>query len=181
MGFLQHLGLQNARARKIVNLAQTWLSDPPVRGKRWRCLHYPTRDDGKDVRASEAIPDEMEDPRVAWEVAHLPGIGAYGFDSWRIFCRDELRGLSALKEDEGEWTRVLPLDKELRAYLRWRWLRLGWMWDPITGEKERAGEEKLREAGEGGVMVEGDNGAIGAFKEQVGGEDVEGAEDGAVA
>ena len=35
-----------------------------------------------------------------------------------------------------EWMRVLPEDKELRAYLRWLWMQEGWDWDPKTGERE---------------------------------------------
>ena len=139
-----------------MGLAKTWLLKPPTKGKRYRCLHYPCRGNGTDVKADECLPDESEDSRVGWEVAHLPGIGVYGLDSWRIFCRDALRGLEDRKKEEGEWTRVLPLDKELRAYLRWRWLRLGWIWDPITGKREEAGDEKLREVGQGGITVEGD-------------------------
>ena len=36
---------------------------------------------------------------------------------------------------EPEWKRVLPKDKELRAYLKWMWERDGWSWNPYTGEK----------------------------------------------
>jgi len=147
----------------------------------------------------------------AWEIAHLPGVGAYAIDSWRIFCRDVLRGVASgwegedaealatvhraschrepnqgdresnqgnareydpdtsvdsnardeetrteqslqlqrpvLLDDgetrskfEPEWMRVLPLDKELRAYLRWKWLKKGWVWDQSTGNKTRVEE-----------------------------------------
>lgn len=152
------------------------MADPPAKGRRWKRLNYPKASDGKDIKSSEEpIPDDEEDARVAWELGHLPGIGAYAMDSWRIFCRDELRGISCTKaltpdemdemeekakeeEMKGEWARVLPLDKELRAYLRWRWLRLGWEWDPLTGEKERASEEQIRVAAAGGIIVEGDKG-----------------------
>ncbi|KAL9577085.1 MAG: hypothetical protein Q9212_006602, partial [Teloschistes hypoglaucus] len=169
VSYFQNLGLQNQRAKKCIALANAWLVHPPFKGKRWRRLHYPILGDGRDIKSNEEpIADEIEDPRVAWEVGHLPGIGAYGIDSWRIFCRDELRGLgtSALpaladagadvgKEMEDaemakEWTRVLPTDKELRAYLRWRWLRLGWEWDPITGKRKKAEEKTVKEAAEGG-------------------------------
>jgi len=57
---------------------------------------------------------------------------------------------------QGEWARVLPLDKELRAYLRWRWLRVGWVWDPLTGERKPAGKEVLAKVEKGGVVIEGD-------------------------
>ena len=179
VSFFQNLGLQNQRAKKCIALANAWLEHPPTKAKRWRRLHYPNLGDGKDIKSSEEpIADQREDPRVAWEVGHLPGIGAYGIDSWRIFCRDELRGLgtATLPEfpadggDEGstkrieeeemarEWTRVLPLDKELRAYLRWRWLRLGWDWDPKTGERRKAEEKVMKAAESGGVICEGDRG-----------------------
>ena len=105
------------------------------------------------------------------------GIGAYAIDSWRIFCRDELRGLPTglpkeltpeAKEEElqKEWTRVLAGDKELRAYLRWRWLRNGWEWDPITGERKKGDESELAKADKGGVMYEGDGGdmVVGTVK-----------------
>ncbi|KAI9663558.1 MAG: hypothetical protein M1831_002567 [Alyxoria varia] len=36
---------------------------------------------------------------------------------------------------EPEWKRVLPHDKELRAYLKWMWKRDGWRWDPYTGHR----------------------------------------------
>lgn len=91
----------------------------------------------------------------AYEIAHIPGIGAYGLDSWRIFCRDELRGFNAdTRGADGnarqpEWQRVLPLDKELRAYLRWRWLKEGWVWDPLDGAKRRASPEEIEVAERG--------------------------------
>ncbi|KAL8725601.1 MAG: hypothetical protein Q9181_006355 [Wetmoreana brouardii] len=137
VGFFQNLGLQNQRPKKCVALAKAWLEHPPAKGKRWRRLHYPNLGDGKDIKGNEEpIADETEDARVAWEVGHLPGIGAYGIDSWRIFCRDELHGIGTAAlpglpadgdeesrkkveemEMKREWTRVLPMDKELRAYL----------------------------------------------------------------
>ncbi|KAL2037070.1 hypothetical protein N7G274_010197 [Stereocaulon virgatum] len=165
----EHLGLQNQRAMKCINLAKAWLHRPPEKGKRYRVLHYPNKDDGKDIKADELLGDD--DERVAWEIGQLPGVGAYAIDSWRIFCRDELRGLPSelpkaptpeAEEEEmrKEWTRVLPLDKELRAYLRWRWLRNGWDWNPITGEKARADEKTMADAGLGGVICEGEGSSI---------------------
>lgn len=44
-----------------------------------------------------------------------------------------------------EWMRVLPRDKELRACLRWMWMREGWDWDPRTGDRKLLSEE-LRDA-----------------------------------
>ena len=163
---IQCLGLQNQRAATCINLAKAWLERPPERGKRYRVLHYPRKGDGKDIKTGEVI--DEDDKRVGWEIGQLPGVGAYAIDSWRIFCRDELRGLptglpkeltpEAKEADiEKEWARVLPLDKELRAYLRWRWLRNGWEWDPGTGERKRADVDAMAKADCGGVMYEGDS------------------------
>ncbi|KAL4920365.1 DNA glycosylase [Aspergillus aurantiobrunneus] len=154
-GMINRLGFQNQRARKCIALAQTWLDRPPCRGKRYRKLNYPRKSDGRDVRPDECIEDD--DHRVAWEIAHLPGVGAYALDSWRIFCRDELRGLSKDWQGDGattagftpEWKSVLPQDKELRAYLTWMWLKEGWVWDRETGERTPASEKVMRAARRG--------------------------------
>lgn len=156
------LGFQNQRARKCIALAQTWISKPPSKGKRYRKLHYPRKQDGRDVGSEECIDDG--DPRVAWEIAHLPGVGAYSLDSWRIFCRDELRGLAEDWNGAGaeasdfvpEWKSVLPQDKELRTYLTWMWLKEGWTWNRQTGERTRASDKMMRAARKGGVAVEKD-------------------------
>ena len=144
---IQPLGLHNTRARTIIKLATAWQDQPPAQGKRYRKLHYPSRGDGADIPPSkQPIGDESLDHRVAWEIAHIPGVGAYALDSWRIFCRDKLRGIedglldvsladNMARERLQEWTRVVPLDKELIAYIRWRWLRLGYLWNPVDGSK----------------------------------------------
>jgi hypothetical protein len=53
-----------------------------------------------------------------------------------------------------EWQRVLPLDKELRACLRWMWLREGWVWDCLTGAKRRANEEEMENARKGEMKID---------------------------
>jgi methyl-CpG-binding domain protein 4 len=151
------LGLQNQRAQTLIKLAQSWISDPPSKSRRHRTLQYPYQGAGKDIKVGDVLPDN--DPRLgAWEIGHLPGLGPYAFDSWRIFCRDKLRGVATGWNGEGagpmfepEWKRVLPQDKELRAILRWMWLREGWAWNPITGEKEVASEELMKRAEKGGL------------------------------
>lgn len=156
------LGFQNQRAKKCISIAQIWQNKPPVKNKRYRKLHYPRKLDGRDVGPCECAHDE--DHRVAWEIAHLPGVGAYSLDSWRIFCRDELRGLATDWKGTGattqgfvpEWKSVLPQDKELRAYLTWMWLKEGWIWDRHTGDLTPASEKMLRAAQKGGVAYEED-------------------------
>jgi methyl-CpG-binding domain protein 4 len=39
-------------------------------------------------------------------------MGVYALDSWRMFCAGE-----------DEWRNVQPSDKELQAWMRWRWAR----------------------------------------------------------
>ncbi|KAK4648702.1 uncharacterized protein QC761_112540 [Podospora bellae-mahoneyi] len=102
----------------------------------------------------------------AWEIGHLTQ-GAYTLDSWRIFCRDELLGRAEDWTGKGgrgegfqpEWMRVLPKDKELRACLRWMWMREGWEWDPVTGDREPL-REKLRRAVDEGRVGYDDNGSL---------------------
>lgn len=134
---LQPIGLHNIRARRLIALANAWLAAPPCKERRYRRLHYPRRGSGADVARGEVL--GVGDEREGWEVAHLPGVGAYAIDSFRIFGRDEMRGVTGVFGEEGgeEWRRVVPGDKELRAYLRWRWAGEGWDWDPLTGRRVR--------------------------------------------
>ncbi|KAL4724316.1 hypothetical protein ACLX1H_008929 [Fusarium chlamydosporum] len=137
---IRPIGLYNSRASRFIAFAKTWLEKPPCKNKRYRKLHYPMKGDGSDVGKDEAL--DEDDEREGWEVAHLPSLGPYAIDSYRIFHRDMLRGLAkdwngdqAGADFEPEWKRVVPLDKELRAFLRWMWLKEGWIWDPETGNK----------------------------------------------
>ena len=149
---IRPLGLHRKRAQMLIDLGREWLSRPPQKGKRYRHLNYPAKGDGLDV-PKEPISDA--DRRVAWEIAHLPTVGAYALDSWRIFCRDQLRDIPSdmgeLGSETGmeaerkqEWTSVKPADKELKAYIKWRWLRLGYLWDPSTGHRLKIGLDILR-------------------------------------
>lgn len=204
---IQCLGFQNQRAAKCIAMARVWCEKPPERGKRYRKLHYPCKGDGRDIKEDEVLGDEDDEDkaeqlaenddvrddneapsknknkRVAWEISHLPGIGAYGHDSWRMFCRDQLRGLSSgwngetackLEQNrnhktqrpstaaaatstpfEPEWKRVLPLDKELRAWMTWMWMKEGWVWNKETGQRHRAPDDLMALArGEGNIVLE---------------------------
>jgi hypothetical protein len=152
---IRHLGLQNQRAGTYQTYAKLWLEEPPVKGKRYAVRDYPTKGAGKNIKKDEILTDE--DERIAWEIGHMTQ-GPYAIDSWRIFCRDVLRGMANGWNGEGaeegfqpEWMRTLPEDKELRAYLRWMWLKEGFEWDPFTGEKEVASERLMRAAMEGKI------------------------------
>jgi methyl-CpG-binding domain protein 4 len=159
----RHLGLQAQRAETYKKFAHFWIHDPPVKGKRYRVDHYPSPGDGMDIKAGEVLDDD--DPRTAWEIGHMTK-GRYGIDSWRIFCRDVLRGEAEGWNGEGredgfqpEWMRVQPRDKELVACLRWMWLKEGFSWDPVTGEKEVADRE-LMEAAIAGKIAWDDRGGM---------------------
>lgn len=173
MNLIKHLGLQNTRAKTLIGMATAWLEKPPKRGTRYRTPGYPKHvvHAGRDIKTHEdPIRDDGKDPRVgAFEIGHIPGVGPYALDSWRIFCRDRLRGLAKgwngeahggrkgpFDEDgvfEPEWKRVRPGDKELRAFLKWLWLKEGWVWDPESGERVRASEDVLERARTGSVVL----------------------------
>lgn len=135
---LQPLGLHNVRAKRLIALAEAWIAAPPCKERRYRRLHYPNRGCGRNVKPDEIL--EMDDERDGWEIAHLPGMGPYALDSYRIFYRDRLRGVEG---GEPEWKRVLPLDKDLKPYLKWRWAQDGWDWNELTGKRRKLDPEEL--------------------------------------
>lgn len=152
------LGLQNQRAKRLIRIASAWVEREPVKGRRSRTLHYPAKDDGKEIKADEVIEEDADDCSGALEIGHIPGCGPYAWDSWRIFCRDVLRGVAEDYNGAGaaegfvpEWQKVLPDDKELRACLRWMWLREGWIWNHETGKKRKATDEEMEKALKGEI------------------------------
>jgi methyl-CpG-binding domain protein 4 len=171
ISIIRHLGLQNQRAATYQMYAKIWLEDPPTKGRRYAVRGYPTKDSGRDIKKCEILTDT--DASSAWEIGHMTQ-GPYAIDSWRIFCRDVLRGVATGWNGEGsteegfqpEWMRVVPEDKELRAYLRWMWLKEGFEWDPFTGEKEVANEGLMRAAIEGRVAWD-DMGGMRILEEEV--------------
>ena len=107
-----------------------------------------------------------EVPESAWEIGHLTQ-GPYAIDSWRIFCRDALLGRAEDWMGKGreptfqpEWMRVLPGDKELRACLRWMWMREGWEWDPVSGERVVLREAMRMAVDEGRVGYDDHGGLV---------------------
>ncbi|KAK3394835.1 hypothetical protein B0H63DRAFT_462105 [Podospora didyma] len=174
------LGLSVVRCNVIQKYARLWVSQPPTKEKRYGVKNYPRSGDGRHVKAGEEFGPELLDNGgggsrgaedgvdavtdarqralgSAWEIGHLTQ-GPYAIDSWRIFCRDVLLGRAEHWTGKGshpgfqpEWMRVLPKDKELRACLRWMWLREGWEWDPISGDREPLREDLRRAVDEGRV------------------------------
>ncbi|RGP67279.1 hypothetical protein FLONG3_8570 [Fusarium longipes] len=157
---IRHLGLANHRVALIQKYARGFLDDPPAAGKLSKVKKYDCRDiDFPSASGDNAsFGDQGDDQDLeAWEIGHLTQ-GKYAIDSWRIFCRDELLGRAEDWKGKGreyefqpEWMRVRPDDKELRAYLRWMWMKEGWEWDPITGERTVLREELRNAVNEGRV------------------------------
>lgn len=151
---IYHLGLQGQRSKRLISIAKAWVERPAEKGVRFRTLHYPSKGDGKAYKPPAVVEEDADECAGALEIGHIPGCGPYAWDSWRIFCRDVRRGLADdyncknAKEGsfEPEWQKVLPLDKELRACLRWMWLREGWIWDHRTGNKREATEAEMERA-----------------------------------
>ncbi|KAG0130371.1 DNA glycosylase [Tuber indicum] len=127
---LQPLGLHNIRAARLISLAKTWITLPPIPFQGTVKYNYPARDTIPFPLPEHDGPKWGVEQNYRWEIGHLPGVGAYALDSWRIFCCDEFRG----NEDKDEWKRVVPKDKELRAYCRWRWAKEGIRWKEETDE-----------------------------------------------
>ncbi|KAK3677586.1 hypothetical protein LTR78_002436 [Recurvomyces mirabilis] len=156
------LGLQNQRVKRLIKIAEIWVVQPPVAGTRYRTIKYPEPTDHVQYnrRKVKAIEGDAVECKGALEIGYLPGLGPYAWDSWRIFCRDALRGVAEDYNGKGaadgfhpEWQRVVPLDKELRATLRWMWLREGYIWDHFTGERRKATEEEMERAVKGEMDV----------------------------
>ncbi|KIJ45587.1 hypothetical protein M422DRAFT_166136, partial [Sphaerobolus stellatus SS14] len=101
---LKPLGLRK-RAHVITKLSAYFLLSPPSPSQ----LH-PTK-----------IPKHPGYPETP--ISHLPGVGKYALDSFRIFCCEG-----------DEWKNVLPEDKRLAEYLEWRWAAWeGKRWHPRYG------------------------------------------------
>ncbi|KAM0342730.1 hypothetical protein ACHAPU_009222 [Fusarium lateritium] len=170
---IRHLGLAVHRVTLMQKYARTFLTNPPTPGVRYKVKNYDQRDvdpssslhlqDGEDQFPLVKGADEQD--LEAWEIGHVTQ-GKYALDSWRIFCRDEFlrratdwNGGSREPEFQPEWMRVRPDDKELRAYLRWMWMKEGWEWNPATGERTVL-RETMREAVNEGRVGYDDRGGL---------------------
>ncbi|KAF2788942.1 DNA glycosylase, partial [Melanomma pulvis-pyrius CBS 109.77] len=134
---IRTLGLQEKRTTRIIELAKTWVAAPPCLTRRYARRHYPTFCSDMRLRLKDGELLPLNDPRPGWEIAHLPGVGPYALDSYRIFYRDTLWGVEEGDGIEPEWKRVVPLDKDLRAYLVWKWKQEGWEYNVETGTRTR--------------------------------------------
>ncbi|KAF2703155.1 hypothetical protein K504DRAFT_463784 [Pleomassaria siparia CBS 279.74] len=138
-GIIRTLGLQEKRTDTLLALGKKWVDAPPDPTRRYaRRNYYPTSSaSGSGPRPEDRQLLHMGDKRPGWEIAHLPGIGPYALDSYRIFYRDTLWGVEHGDGLEPEWKRVVPLDKDLRAYLVWKWKQEGWIYHVQSGTRSR--------------------------------------------
>ena len=90
---IRTLGLQKTRARRLIALSKTYLSDPP---------------DPAHMRKTKII--VIGERYKSTPISHLPGAGIYALDSYRIF-------FSGKGYDPNEWKSVMPSDKELVRYM----------------------------------------------------------------
>ncbi|KAF8330293.1 DNA glycosylase [Amanita rubescens] len=92
------LGLQSLRARRLIEISCLYLLDPPS---------------VYDRRPSRHVMKGKRYPPTP--ISHLPGTGPYALDSYRIFCDSYDNPASE------EWKNVMPTDKELIKFLKWKW------------------------------------------------------------
>ncbi|OAA33004.1 methyl-CpG-binding domain-containing protein 4 [Moelleriella libera RCEF 2490] len=166
LDMIRHLGLAKNRLGFIRRYATAFLKQPPSPGVVYKVRNYDRRDPSLAVLEANQRPMASNgDPAATilegagadaegWEIGHMTQ-GKYTLDSWRIFCRDEFLGRAEDWTGKGrepefqpEWMRVMPHDKELRAYLRWMWMREGWEWNPETGERTVLGRELMEAVNE---------------------------------
>ncbi|KAG2038317.1 hypothetical protein BDR03DRAFT_955141 [Suillus americanus] len=121
VNILRPLGLYNKRAAWLKEMSQRYIDDPPtdvLRPSNCRLeiharlkITVPTYVNPRK-RKSHGSPKRARKATIPYPptpVSHYPGVGRYALDSYRIFCMSE------------EWKQVMPEDKELIRYLRWKW------------------------------------------------------------
>jgi len=166
---LYPIGLYNSRAKRLKDLGQAWCERPPVPGKgytraRGRYMFVPAPAPGEEGNQDDKENPSKKDRKALvkdvkgaepvfghWEIAHLPGVGPYCLDSFRIFYRDKMRelaedwlGKGAGVNFEPEWKRVVPMDKDLRRYVKWLWKNEGFDYDIDTGQRRLLNESSAK-------------------------------------
>jgi hypothetical protein len=87
------------RAWWVVALAKAFLEDPP----RPMVLRCKTGDFDSHLS----------------EVAHLPGVGEYASDAWRLFCREDFYASAGIRLGQ-QWRSLRPSDRVLLRYVQRR-------------------------------------------------------------
>ncbi|KAH7026526.1 uncharacterized protein B0I36DRAFT_330819 [Microdochium trichocladiopsis] len=157
---IRHLGLSNNRTATIQKYARLWGENPRSLGCDGRDVRAGERLEASDPRESAWEIGHLTQGRYAidsWRIFCRdvflgrasnddPNGGDTGDDKddegsipKKTKKKKPVKRRRAVNKTQSnfqpEWMRVLPEDKELRAYLRWMWMREGWEWDPHTGER----------------------------------------------
>lgn len=119
---IRPLGLYNKRAKWFKEISRCYIEDPPRYFMTPEMCASSIKPCRRKTRSS--YPDTP--------ISHFPGVGPYAFDSFRIFCTSSRGPVEAVAEEE--WKHVMPNDKELIRYLRWRWAyEEHKIWYPVGG------------------------------------------------
>ncbi|KAJ9475632.1 ENDO3c domain-containing protein [Pseudozyma hubeiensis] len=142
---LQPIGLHNIRAKRLVSMAQTMVEIPYDESNMFK-----SRDRTAPDTPIGIYPGVGRYAIDSWRIFVAGGgasVGLRGAKPVSPFDTDSMEAAasetqlaSALplmprngEAKEAEWKAVMPLDKELRAYLVWRWAKEGQVWDPVRG------------------------------------------------
>ncbi|KAI9451751.1 DNA glycosylase [Lactarius psammicola] len=118
------LGLQSTRAKRLIALSAAYLDCPAT--TEWQYL--------PEEQEQSTTTTKKRRPEPPTPVSHLPGSGPYALDSYRIYCGGP-----------GAWRTVMPSDKELVRYIKWRWAADGVQWSPTLGVIGHANETYLEQ------------------------------------
>ncbi|KAI0060242.1 hypothetical protein BV25DRAFT_1780405, partial [Artomyces pyxidatus] len=132
---IRSLGLQSTRSKRLIDLSRAYLQYPPVEPQPIQSKYY-TSPSAPAAQYSRNHTIGLARQKISYPVAtavsHLPGSGPYAMDSYRIYCGGA-----------EEWKKVMPNDKELIRYLKWRWAVAGMQWSPVSGVIGPAAEDYL--------------------------------------
>ncbi|PPQ89412.1 hypothetical protein CVT25_002230 [Psilocybe cyanescens] len=122
---IHRLGTYNIRSKRLIAISKAYVQEPPslydIRSSNKTSTHR---------RCSRFFtpPSNGHCKYPGTPVSHYPGTGPYALDSYRIFSsvRDE--------PDSEEWMTVMPSDKELILFLKWKWAFIkGMEWSSMKG------------------------------------------------
>ncbi|GAC94559.1 hypothetical protein PHSY_002132 [Pseudozyma hubeiensis SY62] len=142
---LQPIGLHNIRARRLVSMAQTMVEIPYNESNLFK-----SRDRTAPDSPIGIYPGVGRYAIDSWRIFVAGGGASVGlrgakpvspFDTVSVEAEASGTQLAPalpsmsrnVEAMEAEWKTVMPLDKELRAYLVWRWAKEGKVWDPVRG------------------------------------------------
>lgn len=114
---LQPIGLHNIRAARLKNIGRTWCESPPALGFLHKSRVAAMGDTKRKRQAATSSPDgkRLGDVYPPTEISHLPGVGRYALDSFRIFRPSLIAperaavqvGVCGVKPQSAKWEEIL--------------------------------------------------------------------------